>query len=542
MALVSSSYTIININDGAAGPQGPTGPQGSAGTAGRGITTINIFYKATQTQSEPAASQITDPTKPVLSETNKYLWQKTVTNYSDSTSTTVVTLVGIYEVCKFLGVIKTTIPSVSGCNEGDYFVVGGTDISSAYKAGSVWVKKNGTWMTLSEADKLLVCLAALRNETNPAISLSSISNSEAVTWFNELIADKGIFDKLFTKEITMEGSGIIKSKNYAEDSSGAPTKGYKLIGEEDLIKAKGLRVVDLVASGDSVLMGSIVHPYLKTQKAVPSQGSISYTESVAYFNRKTLITDYTAKVKQYGSYEVFLGQHQAAGNTYKFYGYVFNGTVVHKGNTYQGIVIPIRDNYKEFTALLSDGYYEGSWYSHLSTGYSQVSTSYSNHLMIGNFTAEKMSDTYVQTSASGNAYSATFNGTTYTQNSYQQYYKPTQTMLNAFSAIPVGATSQVSSGTARIGSSTFSAPFYISKGSTSLMLYDGNKSINLEVDVSFYTQLLFSSIVLASGIDGIVVGNIEPDTSGRNIGNTTPFSVLKANTIYSNLVYGAVFN
>lgn len=436
------------------------------------------------------------------------------------------------DVGKYLGAIITS-SQISGLtpNTGDGILIASSSVSG-YNIGSPYIWNGSAWVeqTGITPDNTSMLFAML----NDARSI----DAGVMTWFSDIVSANASIHSIFSQEITMTGSGIVKSKNYSEDSSGSPTRGYKLIGEEDLIKAKGIRVVDMVASGDSVLMGSIVHPFLKTQKAVPSQSAISYTESAAYFNRKTLVADFTAKAKQYGSYEVFLGQHVAAGNTYKFYGYVFTGTVVYKGTTFAGIVVPIRDNYKEFTALLADGYSEGNgWSSYLGRAAQSPQTNYPNHVMIGNFAAEKMKDTYVLTSDSIGNYSAVFGGTTYTQRSYSQFYKPTQSMINAFSVIPVGASSLVSGGTARIGSSTFTSPFYISKGSASLMLYDSSKSVNLEVDAEYYTQLVFSSIVLASGIDGIIVGNIEPDTSGRNIGNNTPFNVVKANK-----VYGAVFN
>ena len=52
------------------------GDPGQNGSAGNGINSITYYYKATSTQTAPAASDITGTSIPTLSTTNKYLWQK----------------------------------------------------------------------------------------------------------------------------------------------------------------------------------------------------------------------------------------------------------------------------------------------------------------------------------------------------------------------------------------------------------------------------------------------------------------------------------
>lgn len=71
---------------------------GDNGKDGNGITSITYYYKTTTTNSAPAPSQITSTTMPTLSSTDKYLWQKEVIDFTDSTvaDKVTVTLLAVY--------------------------------------------------------------------------------------------------------------------------------------------------------------------------------------------------------------------------------------------------------------------------------------------------------------------------------------------------------------------------------------------------------------------------------------------------------------
>ena len=71
---------------------------GDNGKDGNGITSITYYYKTTTTNSAPEPSQITSTTMPTLSSTDKYLWQKEVIDFTDSTVTdkVTVTLLAVY--------------------------------------------------------------------------------------------------------------------------------------------------------------------------------------------------------------------------------------------------------------------------------------------------------------------------------------------------------------------------------------------------------------------------------------------------------------
>lgn len=81
-------------NTGEPGQTGETGPQGPTGPAGNGIQSITYYYKTTDTQTQPTASSITSTSIPTMDATNnKYLWQKEVIKYTDTTISDKVTVV-----------------------------------------------------------------------------------------------------------------------------------------------------------------------------------------------------------------------------------------------------------------------------------------------------------------------------------------------------------------------------------------------------------------------------------------------------------------
>ena len=85
---------IIGVysEDGEQGPQGPkgdtgaTGPQGPQGSAGTGISSYSITYSISDSASVQPTSW--DSTAPASIANGKWLWTKTVTNYTDSTQST----------------------------------------------------------------------------------------------------------------------------------------------------------------------------------------------------------------------------------------------------------------------------------------------------------------------------------------------------------------------------------------------------------------------------------------------------------------------
>lgn len=73
-----------------------TGSKGDTGAAGNGIKSISYYYARSSSQTAPSASSITGTSLPTLDATNKYLWQKEVITYTNSTSQTTVVLLAVY--------------------------------------------------------------------------------------------------------------------------------------------------------------------------------------------------------------------------------------------------------------------------------------------------------------------------------------------------------------------------------------------------------------------------------------------------------------
>ena len=99
------SWSLIKGETGATGAKGDkgdtgatgaTGAKGDTGATGNGIKSMSYAYKATTTQTQPAASEITATTIPTLSATNKYLWQKETVTFTSGSTQTNIALVGTY--------------------------------------------------------------------------------------------------------------------------------------------------------------------------------------------------------------------------------------------------------------------------------------------------------------------------------------------------------------------------------------------------------------------------------------------------------------
>lgn len=118
------------------GKDGTNGTNGKDGKDGNGITSITYFYATTTTQTAPSAQSITSTTIPSLTPTNKYLWQKEVIDFSDSTvaDKTTVSLLGVYGDN---GATGTGIESITE----EYYL----STSKTTQTGGSWVTTPPTW-------------------------------------------------------------------------------------------------------------------------------------------------------------------------------------------------------------------------------------------------------------------------------------------------------------------------------------------------------------------------------------------------------------
>ena len=128
-----------------------------------------------------------------------------------------------------LGVAVDACPTESkeglGLIPGDYFIAGATFTDPVdghqYKKGYVYQYDGSSWyneMDLTQtanADKGLQCLGDLMaSGVNVTDSTASIWG-----WFQNLVAQQGIIDNLFTHNITVLGNGCIHSEYYNDDGT-----------------------------------------------------------------------------------------------------------------------------------------------------------------------------------------------------------------------------------------------------------------------------------------------------------------------------------
>ena len=153
-------------------PVNTTGDKGDPGQGGKGITSIDTYYKATSTQTQPSASSITSTSIPTLDATdNKYLWQKTVTNYNTGNPETAVALIGVYGdpgddgngILSITYYYKTTSdqtqPSASSITSTTIPTMDATD--NKY----LWQKEVIKYTDTSISDKVTVVLSAIYGNT-----------------------------------------------------------------------------------------------------------------------------------------------------------------------------------------------------------------------------------------------------------------------------------------------------------------------------------------------------------------------------------------
>lgn len=81
-----ATVTLVRVNDGATGPAGPKGATGATGPAGKGIKSTAITYQAgTSGTTAPTGTWSTGI--PSVSQ-GQYLWSRTITTYTDNTTST----------------------------------------------------------------------------------------------------------------------------------------------------------------------------------------------------------------------------------------------------------------------------------------------------------------------------------------------------------------------------------------------------------------------------------------------------------------------
>lgn len=96
IAVTVDDVTISKKFSFAVAKTGSKGDKGDVGAAGNGIKSISYYYARSSSQTAPSESSITGTSIPILDATNKYLWQKEVITFTNSTSQTTVVLLAVY--------------------------------------------------------------------------------------------------------------------------------------------------------------------------------------------------------------------------------------------------------------------------------------------------------------------------------------------------------------------------------------------------------------------------------------------------------------
>lgn len=117
------------------------------------------------------------------------------------------------ELPQFLGCLSalpTTTKSGQKIIDGDYFCVKST--FSTYEKGDCYRLHQNSWVKLtvanSEVSEMLSCLNGFKQE---GVNLQEISSHDAISWFNEIVADKMVADTIKGNNAFFENIEIAKS-------------------------------------------------------------------------------------------------------------------------------------------------------------------------------------------------------------------------------------------------------------------------------------------------------------------------------------------
>lgn len=179
------TYTDNSTSDttkrviGAYGDKGNKGDTGSTGKDGNGINSITYYYATSTTQTAPSASSITNTSIPTISSTNKYLWQKEVIDFTDSSvaDKTSVVLLAVYGDKGTKGDAGSTGIGVKAVEEQFYLSTSNTSqtggswktTQDAWSSGKyIWTRNKITWTDNTTTYTTPVLAQGINNANNLA--------------------------------------------------------------------------------------------------------------------------------------------------------------------------------------------------------------------------------------------------------------------------------------------------------------------------------------------------------------------------------------
>jgi hypothetical protein len=580
MAIAIGQITIIDVLDGVQGPTGPTGPQGPAGTPG--FLGLIVSGSTLTLKGYDANGILQASVGYIYIDGNRY----TVPQYS-------LTLTGTGQGYVLFNPNWTArvrfvkmIPDNSGIIYKDYNSLAVLD-SSAYVIGQF------------QRDQVVYGTQILNPQSTEQFHTShfmEILNSGDIddinVWasalgvtqvFERIAAIEAFFNKLFTNEITMSGDGIIKSDIY-EETNLIPTKGYKLIGLEGIIKAFKAYLKEAIIYDASIFGNTVIEcsdggdPVLKTQygatgisKTIPSKtrwrgsdacsavpqgasGNISsWGGSTAvysaykrtgggYDGRLYLIkiqydnTERSYTIKQAGIYKIYLrGQDSVGGSgTAEFY---LNGVLTHSEsntNAYYTYEFSVGDVIRLIVNNIAEAslYFEEDALCLYGTGefhaiYNVSNITYSTSLVITSVftstdTVAKV-DEWINLISDGNAAGCT-----------------------PSSSINIDGTPYVAKSIRRVGNSVT-----ITTTTGQSFIFEGYADTTEPAHKGYYN--VSGTITVVAETRGLGTGNVFPVGLNKDLGEAgnrykngyieiVDANVLKNTANSSNVVYGAVFN
>lgn len=219
------NYEKITYTDGQSVNTTPAilGMYSSDGADGKGISSVTEEYGVSSSQSTQPSSWQSRP--PAVSATDKYLWNRETTTYTDNTKKTITHIIAIYGDKGEDAVIYSLVPSVSVVKKNK---------NGTYSVNSVSCKRQKT-VGATTADTTEGILrysldgGAEQNANNgQAISVSSFSNSiKFLYYIGQTLVDVETIPMLIDGSDGQDGTSVVSIGHW--DMSKVPVKANSLV-------------------------------------------------------------------------------------------------------------------------------------------------------------------------------------------------------------------------------------------------------------------------------------------------------------------------
>lgn len=219
------NYEKITYTDGQSVNTTPAilGMYSSDGADGKGISSVSEEYGLSTSQSTQPSSWQSTP--PAMSATNKYLWNRETTTYTDSTKKTITHVIAVYGDKGDDAVLYSLVPSVSSVKKNK---------NGTYSVNSVSCKRQKTvgGTTTDTTDgtlKYSIDGGAEQNANNgQAISVSSFSNSiKFLYYIGQTLVDVETIPMLIDGSDGQDGTSVVSIGHW--DMSKVPVKANSLV-------------------------------------------------------------------------------------------------------------------------------------------------------------------------------------------------------------------------------------------------------------------------------------------------------------------------